>query len=198
MGLTGVNIAAILAVTKLTGHVDGKKAVFVKSMNMYLCAVTVVLLASSWYRMHMYNATDGLTRLRFLVFGFLAFELVGLLVTFFYIAKPRFNIVMVYGALALCYYLVLNIVPMDAVVAKNQVDRYLDGEREELDYVWTLSIDAAEEIDRVREADQSYRIKAKYWLKDKCEDAIYDNNDWRSFNLAEYKLCEICEGNLEK
>ncbi len=194
LGLTCVNIAAILIVTKLTEHVRGKKAVFVKSMNMYLCAVTVVLLASSFYRMWLYNETDGLTRLRFLVFGFLAFEFIGLVATFFYIAKPKFNIVMVYGALALCYYLVLNVIPMDAVVAKNQVDRYLNGEREELDYVWTLSIDAAGEVDRVRRARVKHSIKAKYWLKDEYEECCDEYNGWRSFNLSEYRLGEICEG----
>lgn len=198
LGLTGVNLAAILVVTKLTEHVSGKKALLVKVMNMYLCAVTVVLLASSFYRMWMYNETDGLTRLRFLVFGFLAFEFAGLILTFFYIAKPKFNIVLVYGALALLYYMVLNVVPMDAVVAKNQVDRYFAGEREELDYVWTLSIDAAEEIERVYLSDTTYRIKAKYWLKEEYELIRAKDNNWRSFNLSEYRLCGICEGSLEK
>ena len=33
-----------------------------------------ILLASSFYRMWLYNEDDGLTRLRFLVFGFLIFE----------------------------------------------------------------------------------------------------------------------------
>ncbi len=200
LGLTCVNIAAILIVTKLTEHVRGKKAVFVKSMNMYLCVVTVVLLVSSFYRMWLYNETDGLTRLRFLVFGFLAFELIGLILTFFYIAKPKFNIVLVYGALALLYYMVLNVVPMDAVVAKNQVDRYLSGEREELDYVWTLSIDAAGEVDRVRNETIYYEmeLRAEDWLKDEYELIKAEDNDWRSFNLSEHKLCGICEGNLEK
>lgn len=200
LGLTGVNIAGILAVTKLTEHVTGKKEVFIKIMNMYLCAVTVVLLVSSFYRMWLYNETDGLTRLRFLVFGFLAFEFLGLIITFFYIAKPKFNIVMIYGVLALGYYLLLNVIPMDAIVAKNQVDRYLSGEREELDYVWTLSIDAAGEVERLRNKTIYYEmeVKAKYWLKDQCEDILEEDNSWRSFNLSEYKLCGICESNLAK
>lgn len=200
LGLTGVNIAAILTVTKLTEHTTGKKAVFIKTMNMYLCAVTVVLLASSFYRMWLYNETDGLTRLRFMVFGFLAFELVGLIITFVYIAKPKFNIVMIYASLALCYYLVLNVVPMDAIIAKNQADRYLKGERDEIEYVLTLSADAASEVKRVYKNSRDYEteLDAKYWLKDRCAEIDEEANGWRSFNLSKYKLCEIYRGHLEK
>ncbi len=194
LGLTCVNLAAILVVTKLTEHIKGKKSVFVKAMNMYLCAVTVVLLASSFYRMHLYNETDGLTRLRFLVFGFLAFELIGLLATFFYIAKPKFNIVMVYGALALCYYMVLNVVPMDAIVAKNQIDRYLSGQRNETIYARTLSIDAAEEIARIyHESTDPVAIQnAEKWLEEKQAEAKMLDNGWRSLNLSRERLYKLC------
>ena len=199
LGLTGVNIAAILTVTKLTEHTRGKTAVFIKSMNMYLCAVTVVLLVSSFYRMWLYNETDGLTRLRFMVFGFLAFELIGLIATFFYIAKPRFNILMIYGTLALCYYLGLNVVPMDAIVAKNQVDRYLNGERDEISYVFTLSADAAKEIERVYNKSVSYEteLEAKCWIMDRYRESLEEDNSWRSFNLSKNRLCEIYRGYLE-
>ena len=185
LALTGVNVAAILAVTKLTEHTEGKKSILIKTMNMYLCAVTVVLLASSFYRMLIYNETDGLTRLRFLVFGFLAFELIGLVMTFLYIAKPKFNIVMVYGLIALCYYLVLNLVPMDAIVAKNQVDRYLKGERDEISYVFTLSADAVSEMKRAYDNTDNQELKEKAidWVKCKTEKSA--DADWRSANLAE-------------
>ena len=186
LALTGVNIAAILIVTKITEHTEGKAALFIKTINMYLCAVTVVLLASSFYRMWLYNETDGLTRLRFLVFGFLAFELIGLVITFFYIVKPRFNIVMVYGAIALCYYLVLNLVPMDSIIAKNQVDRYLKGERDELSYVFTLSADAASEMKRAydKSEDKEFKDAVLDWVKLKTGNS--DNADWRSCNISEY------------
>lgn len=185
LGLTGANIAAILIVMKLTEHTNGKKAILMKFMNTYLCAVTVVLLASSFYRMQMYNETDGLTRLRFLVFGFLAFELVGLMCTFVYIIKPKFNIVMIYGGLALCYYLILNIIPMDALIAKNQVDRYLNGDRNEVVYVFTLSADAAKEVERIYQHCRDYEteLEAKYWLIEHKE-RYTDEFTWHKYNLA--------------
>lgn len=194
LALTGVNIVIILLVTKLTGHLTGKKSAFVKALNMYLCSVTVVLLASSFYRMWLYNETDGLTRLRFLVFGFLAFEFIGLIFTFFYIAKPKFNIVMVYGAIALLYYMVLNVVPMDKIVAKNQVDRYLSGERDDVSYVMTLSPDAASEIKRIYEKSNDYqsRHQARIWILENYKEYENTTERWQRLNLSVVRLNDIC------
>lgn len=186
LALSGVNVAIIILVTNITKHLSGKKLLFIKGVNTYLCTVTVVLLASSFYRMWMYNETDGLTRLRFQVFGFLIFEFIGLLITFFYIAKPRFNIVLVYSAIALFYYLVLNVVPMDAYIAKNQTDRFIKGERDEIWYVLTLSADAAEEIYEVYEITEDENIKDEiiYWFEENNTKLSSKDKIWQRFNLS--------------
>lgn len=185
LALSVVNIGAILIVTALTRHIEGKKLVLVKSLNSYLCAVTMVLLASSWYRMWLYNQADGLTRLRFMVFGFLVFEAIGLIVTFFYIIKPQFNIVMVYGSIALLYYMLLNVVPMDLYVARSQADRYLDGDRNEVEYVMTLSSDAASEVERIYENTDNPQTKhkCKRWFSERREE-YNENKNWQKYNLS--------------
>ena len=146
LALTGVNIFSILLVIKLTKSYERKCIAFTKILCYYLLFVTIVLLVSSFYRMMLYTGEDGLTRLRFYVLGFLGFELVGLIITFFYIAKPNFNIVLCYFIIALTYYLVLNLVPADKIIAKNQIEKYLSGNRRDVQYVFTLSCDARDEI----------------------------------------------------
>jgi len=143
LALTGVNIVAILIITRLIKSHNSKWLNFTKVLCHYLCAVTVILLISSFFRMLLYTNDDGLTRLRFFVMGFLVFEAIGLLITFIYIAKPKFNIVLVYFIIALSYYTVLNIVPADSIIAKNQIDKYLQGKREDVEYIYSLSTDAA-------------------------------------------------------
>ncbi len=190
LGLSCVNITIILVVVRLAQKAEGKMRAFVKFLNLYLCFVTVVLLTSSFYRMWLYSESDGLTRLRFMVFGFLIFEFIGLIFTFIYIVKPKFNIVLVYGAIGLLYYLILNVIPMDAIVAKNQVDRFLNGEREEITYVRSLSGDAAGEIVRAYEKGGNVR-SADVWMKRKLEKR--EEGDWRSFNLSEYKIKKLLD-----
>jgi len=184
MFLTGVNIAFILLTVWLTKDQSGGGAKLTKILSLYLCAVTVVLLVSSFYRMWLYNYDDGLTRLRFLVFGFLIFQAIGLAATFIYIIKPRFNILAIYCAIAVTYYLLLNVVPMDAIVARSQINRYFETGRGGIDYVLTLSPDAGPQIARLLESNDANtiaRARAYYETKDSSLSGAYR---WRQWNLS--------------
>ncbi len=184
LALTGVNIVAILAVIKLTKNYSGKWYVFTKILCHYLCAVTIVLLISSFYRMMLYTNDDGLTRLRFYVLGFLIFEGIGLLLTFVYIAKPKMNITLIYFVVALTYYSILNVVPTDNIIAKNQVDKYLNGERDDLSYIFTLSADAAPAMDYLinNTEDEELKKQAEEFLDEETSSDIPQR--WQRYNIS--------------
>lgn len=180
--LTGVNLAGILAVIRLTKEFSGKWFRLTKMLCHYLCGVTVILLASSFYRMLLYTNDDGFTRLRLFVLGFLVFELLGLIATFFYIAKPKFNITLTYAVVALTYYLILNLVPVDRIIAENQVNRYLNGECESLSYVYTLSADAAPALQKLYEAgDDATRQDIRNFLEENTNTHIPYR--WQRYNI---------------
>lgn len=158
--LSFVNIAFIIGTVWLTKAQTGIGAKISKCLCLYLCAATVLLLVSSFYRMMLYSTDFGLTRLRLLVFGFLIFEAIGLVFTFFYIIKPKFNIILVYCVIALSYYMVLNLAPIDRIVARNQVDRYFASEQSGIWYVLSLSADAAPEVERLLQSSDVRTVVA--------------------------------------
>jgi len=178
--LTGVNIAFILLTVWLTKAQSGGGAKLTKLLCLYLCAVTVVLLISSFYRMWLHGADDGLTRMRLLVFGFLIFECLGLIITFFYIIKPKFNITLVYCLIALSYFLLLNLVPIDRIIARDQVNRYFETGQAGIHYTLTLSPDAAPEIARLLQSEnpQTQESARAYF------DALEHTTGWRQWNLS--------------
>lgn len=182
--LSGLNIFLILITICLIKEQSGKWVKSVKILCCYLCVVTMVLLASSFYRMWLYNADDGLTRLRLLVFGFLISEAIGLVFTFFYIIKPKFNIMVIYSIIGLIYYLILNIIPIDAFIAKNQIDRYFQTGKSGIEYTLTLSADAAPQIARLLEStDDNVKESAKNYFKNNN----YQNDNmtcWQQWNLS--------------
>ncbi len=185
--LSGVNVFLILLTVALTDTAEGFWKNVVKMLCFYLCFVTIVLLVSSFYRMRLYSVEHGLTRLRFLVFGFLIFESLGLILTFFYIARPRFNIVTVYLGIALTYYLVLNIIPMDAIIAKSQIDRYINGNRYGIDYIVTLSSDAAPQIMRLM--NSGYLLKEDIIYVDRYFEGVRmltrsEDKSWQRYNIS--------------
>jgi len=182
--LSVINIAGILTVIFFIKNNTGKWMNATKLLCHYLCAVTVILLISSFYRMLLYTGDDGLTRLRFFVMGFLIFESIGLLITFVYIAIPKFNITLIYTIIALTYYCVLNIIPSDNIIAKNQIDIYLNNERNDVAYIYTLSADAPCAMKYLYENTDDPEIKRQIteFLKNKTTFDIPCR--WQRYNLS--------------
>jgi hypothetical protein len=203
--LSVLNIAIIL----LTGYLlrdkiyNGKNkwVVFTKLMLIYLCLVTAILLISSYYRISLYDRAYGFTRLRVLVYIFLFFEALGLIATLAYIIKHNFNILLVYAAIGLTFYLTLNLVRIDEIIAKRNVDMYLSGLAEEIDidYLMTLSQDALPQIVRLTDSNVQImtRVKIINYMKDISE--VYNNmeNNWQSYNLVIERNKGLLEANKD-
>ena len=185
--LTAINVGFMLVTIAITKTQKGRGAKITKALCLYLCMVTVVLLISSFYRMWLYSSDDGLTRMRFLVFGFLIFQGVGLIFTCLYILRPRFNIVTVYALIALCYFITLNLIPMDRLIAREQINRYLAGERTCAAYVLSLSPDAAPEIKRLLNSPnpqtQAAANSTLYWMG-----RDYAQGNLRQWNISRRRV----------
>lgn len=187
--LTGINIGLILISSqfkKIRNTLSGK---INNGLLYYLCTVNIILLGSSFYRMYLYSNDYGLTRLRLYVFAFLAFELIALLITYFYIYKPKFNIVLVYACITLIYYVLLNIVPTDRFIAYNLINKYKNESDFDISYVMNLSLDAAPEIKKLIN-DDKYKADAERYF-------VYKANNyglkWQEYNFSFYKARDIKE-----
>lgn len=192
--LTVINLSAILAGIHISRKRQGKSAQLTRWLCCYLCVLTAVLLASSFYRMSLYISDAGLTRLRLMVIGFLIFEAVGLLATLIYCFRSKLPIITVYFGLALTYYMLLNLVPVDYFIARDQIDRYFADGQADIAYTLTLSSDAAPQIERLLMdpgAGQAERTLAMDYFADK--DAFYQKQPrrWQRFNLSVYREQQI-------
>ncbi len=135
--LSVLNIGLILSTIYLLKdkiYVEKSKwAQISKLFMLYLGLLTIVMLISSFYRMMLYDNEYGYTRLRILVYLFLLFEAVGLVVTFKYILKPNFNILMSYVLIGLIYYSSINMIQIDNIIAKRNIDMYFNGQTDTID-----------------------------------------------------------------
>ncbi|WP_326906692.1 DUF4153 domain-containing protein [Sedimentibacter sp. MB31-C6] len=204
--LSILNIALILLTTFLLKekiYVEKSKwGQLTKLLLIYLCILTGVLLISSFYRMSLYDGVYGFTRLRILVYLFLIFEGFGLLATLIYIIQHNFNILAIYVVISLVYYLSINIVQIDTIIAKRNIDMYFNGQTETIDvnYLMSLSIDAAPQIMRLIDKDVEIITKSKaisYFIgiKEKYSNLEYN---WQSYNLSVEKAKRLLEANKDK
>ncbi|WMJ77655.1 MULTISPECIES: DUF4153 domain-containing protein [unclassified Sedimentibacter] len=204
--LSVLNIIIILLITNLLKDKiyfeKSKSAVVSKMFLIYLCLITGVLLVSSFYRMSLYDSAYGFTRLRILVYIFLIFEAIGLLATIVYIIKYNFNIFVVYALVILMFYMTLNIVRIDEIVAERNIDMYFAGQTDHLDieYLMSLSADAVPQIMRLLDNDVEIitRNRARIYIEDVKK--MYSDSDysWRSINLPEESIKRLISENKDK
>jgi len=199
--LSFINIGLILIVIYLTRdkiyNSNNTSCKIAKALMIYLCAITVLLLISSFYRMMLYNNEFGFTELRLLVTIFLIFESIGLMITFYYIIKPKFNILAFYSVICLVFYLTINVINLDYMIAKKNIDMYYEGKDLDVYYLYTLSSDAAPQMERLlNDKDSNIKQAANdYFKKTKAQTAF--TKDWRSFNLSRNRAMKI-ESHLNK
>ena len=110
--------------------------------------------------------------------------------------KPDFRFCRTAFPLALAGWLVINCVPVDYLVAKNQVDRYLDGESTTLSVhylAYALSYDALSQLERLDGSLPLYTLEGNWWapgetlgdlLAQRRAAAQRECSDWRSWSLS--------------
>jgi len=195
--LSFINIGLILAIIYLVrdkiynNSNSSNSSKLIKILMLYLCAITIMLLVSSFYRMALYNNEYGFTELRILVVIFLIFEAVGLLVTFYYIIKPKFNIIAFYSVVCLIFYLTVNVINLDYIIAKENIDMHYEGKDLDVHYLYRLSADAAPQMKRLLDDKDIFiqRMAQDYFEKIDYQ-ATY-TKDWRSFNLSRNNALKI-------
>ena len=140
-----------------------------------LCALTLVVVGSALYRMHLYQEAYGFTQLRLLVDVFegwlgvlvLAVAVAGLVRWGIWL--PRFALIS--GVVALLGVAAIN---PDAWIAEHNLDRYADTGRVDWTFLRNLSADAVPVFDGRSETEVGCGMP-RYWSQD---------DDWLSWNLG--------------
>ncbi len=130
-----------------TRHAQGGQKVFLNALYTLLLLCTLMLIASSFYRLALYERAFSFTRMRIYVQAFLI--LLGLicLYSIAHTWRPWQSIGQIVAVTTLCALLGLSYFNVDAFIARKNVVR-LDktmsetGEYGDLDYLLNLSIDA--------------------------------------------------------
>jgi two-component system sensor histidine kinase BaeS len=146
-----------------------------------LCALTLVVVASALYRMHVYEEAYGFTRLRLVVSLFEGW--LGLLLVLVLVAGIRLRgrwLPMATVVTAAASLLALAWLNPDAYIAAHNVDRYHETGKIDLTYLTGLSADAAPEL-----AGLSRDLAA-------C--VAGGNDDWLAWNLGRARARDLTGG----
>ena len=155
-----------------------------------LTAESLVLLASAAWRMTLYVSAYGLSFKRCLTYWGMVMMALFFLAALGKVLHPEASFFRWAFPLALAGWLVLNCIPVDSLVARNQVDRYVSGESQSLsvEYLVQLSYATLPQLERlsgtVIQSDSGSRVNADQLLQAQRSKAAADCARWQSWNLS--------------
>lgn len=190
-GVTVVNLTVTMAALTLSRR-EGRAWAALRALAALLVLESLVLLASAAWRMTLYTAAYGLSFKRCMTYWGMVMMALLLLAAARKIQKPDFPFCRLAFPLLLAGWLAVNCVPIDYLVAKNQVDRYLSGESASIDaeyLLYSLSYDTLSQLERLdgglicRDRSSAQR-RLDALIAGRRADAAQACADWRTWSLS--------------
>lgn len=192
VGVTAVNLSAILASLSLARR-EGRSWKPLRLLAALLVAESLVLLASAAWRMTLYVTVYGLSFKRLMTYWGMAMMALFLLTAAWKVRRPDARFLRLAAPLALAGWLVINCVPVDYLVVKDQVDRYLNGASASIDVeylLYDLSYDALSQLERLDGGMLRRDWYTGGWrrldalIAEQRAEAAADCANWRSWSLS--------------
>lgn len=147
MLVTLINLAAIYFSCKNTKSTN---STYTKAMSQIMLLFNIFFIFIAAYKMFLYEQEFGYTYSRLLVYFILATELLFIIPCSFYIYNKKVPIFKIGLGIVTTMYVILNFANIDAIIAKRNIDRYIETGKIDFayleDYVGT---DAKEQMERL-------------------------------------------------
>ncbi|MEY8387624.1 DUF4173 domain-containing protein [Oscillospiraceae bacterium 38-13] len=196
VGVTVLNLSLTLGALSLSRR-EGRAWVVLRWLCVVLAGESLVLLASAAWRMTLYVSAYGLSFKRCMTYWGMGMMALFLLVGLWKSRRPEVRFCKWAFPLALAGWLAINCVPVDYLVARNQVDRYLSGESPTVSVqylAYDLSFDTLSQLERL---DGAQRVSSYtgdlHWrqgetlaevLRGRWLDAQRECGDWHTWSLS--------------
>lgn len=163
-----------------------------------MIALTVVILASAFQRLRLYELAYGFTRLRLYTHVFMAW-LAALFVAFLAMLVTRRTRLFATGALimALGVTATLDVLNPDALIFRRNLERYQRGEELDVDYLGQLSADVVPSLFTLLDADDAeIGESAGSWLHYHLNrlDARQAKAGWPSYHYSINRAYRLLDG----
>ena len=182
-----INLTIILITRRFENKNNKKEFKFIKIMDVIMIFLTIVIIVSSFLRMHIYEMEYGYTVLRLLVFAVLITEAILMIPTVMYIFNKEFNIVKSYMLITLVAFLVVNFMDMDYLIARRNVNRYYYVDDIDINYLENYSYDNVPVLIELFNKTEDTKIKEEldYYLHDVKEN-VEAKRSIIEFNISHY------------
>lgn len=197
MVISFINFIIITITNFNKKDVTEKTKSYTKIMNILMAIFTVIIDISAFMRMNLYEREYGYTFLRLMVYIILLTEIVMIIPTIVYIIKGKLNLFKSYFIIIVTMYVIVNFINIDAVIAKNNIDRYLQYNKREIDFSYlsySTGTDAIPELVKLYEQVEDTKLKRQI---NNYLYSVYNNvkgeRSIQEYNISKSKAQNILE-----
>ena len=194
---------------------QSKKNKYNQLMSIVMVALTLIIIISSFLRMHLYEVTYGYTVLRLGVYIILVTEAILLIPTIIYILKDKFPILRCYLVISIIVYTFVNLFSIDSIITSNNINRYYEREDGDIDiyYLENNNYDNIPQLVKLyndmcnnRNLPASYATTdmLDYYFEEQKDDLVNETDNILEYNYAKDKAnkalsnYEICKNKKER
>lgn len=181
-GVTVVNLTVLLAALAVSRR-GGRLWTALRALGALLILESFLLLASAAWRMGLYIGAYGLSFKRFLTGWGMVMMALFFLCALWKLHRPERYFLRRAVPIALCGWLVLNCIPVDHLVAKDQVDRYLDGESTTLSVYYLANALSYDTLSQLVRRDYTAVVELNWGLSlPESREEVYKTDSGPSFH----------------
>ncbi|KAB3530013.1 DUF4153 domain-containing protein [Alkaliphilus serpentinus] len=197
--VTIINLIILIFSTNLTKTGGEGVNKFLKGSYCLLIAFTFNMLISANYKMHLYEKAYGFTRLRIYVRTFMVLIGVSLLIILLAVWIKKIPVFKNVFIASLAIYMALNFMNVDGIIARENIQRYIETNKLDFNYLSSLSYDAIPEITKlINVEDEDLRARVKNHLTYEKKKLMEDYDRWFEYNYYKNKLLKLNLEDLEK
>jgi len=163
-----------------------------KIMELLMTGLTLIIIISSFLRMHLYEATYGYTLLRLGVYIILTTEVILLIPTILYILKEKYPILKSYLIVVVSVYTFINLFSIENIITKNNINRYYDTGKIDIEYLKNNNNDNIPQLvelykNVIEAKDIENREEVKILLEIYLDEDFIDKNS-KTNSIFEYNI----------
>ena len=197
MAVSIINFMIMVVTTKNTIQSTKYQIYYRKFMNLVLAIATIIILISAFLRMNLYGEAYGYTFLRILVYFALITEGILMIPTIIYILKDNFMPWKSYLIIVTVMYLVMNFSNISQIIAKQNINRYLnDIDNVSLDVVYLMQTkeDGLEEVIKLYEKTDDLKLKYQLELYFKgLKEKLSEEDSFTQWNYSRWNARKLLE-----
>ncbi|WP_138419738.1 DUF4153 domain-containing protein [Aquibacillus sediminis] len=158
-------------------------------MYSILVIVSTIMLASAYQRLSLYETAYGFTFDRILAHAFMIFLVVIFAYTFIRIWLEKLSLLHFYFITSLLFYTALNVIPLERIIVTNNMERYHQTGRIDIEYLNRLSYAGVDGLIDLYHDKPDYP-RLKQLLEHQQQSLTKQKSNWQSYNISEQRVKE--------